>query len=226
MTASMDLVDNTTGEAMTLHPSKVICLLRNYADHASEMGSKVPEHPSFFLKPPSALLPEGRPIVVPKGVELVHHEVELAAVVGKGGKDLSLEEAEGHVKGYLLMLDMTARDLQDAAKAKGLPWAQAKGYDTFAPFCRTFVRADSFRWRGRRLFLSVNGALRQEGSTSDMIFDIASTVSYLSTVMTLEEDDLILTGTPSGVGPVSPGDLIVAGMDGIGETAFHVEGHM
>jgi 2-keto-4-pentenoate hydratase/2-oxohepta-3-ene-1,7-dioic acid hydratase in catechol pathway len=209
---------------MTISPSKIVCLLRNYTEHALELKNPVPTQPRFFLKPPSSLLPEGGTIIIPPTSKELHHEVELAVVIGRGGRSIPEVEAIDHVMGYLVMLDITARDIQDAAKSKGLPWAEAKGYDTFAPYLGTFVGKEGFDWRGKRIHLLVNGAVRQDGNTSDMVFSVERIVSAVSEVMTLEKGDLILTGTPSGVGPIADGDVISAGIEGIGEGSFFV-GH-
>jgi 2-keto-4-pentenoate hydratase/2-oxohepta-3-ene-1,7-dioic acid hydratase in catechol pathway len=221
MTMQMRLRDGV--RELVIEPTKIVCLLRNYAEHAKELKNTVPTQPRFFLKPPSSLLPEGGTILIPPTSNEVHHEVELALVIGKEGRAIPLEKAMDHVLGYLVMLDITARDIQDAAKAKGLPWAEAKGYDTFAPYCRSFVRREDHDWRGKRIFLSINGEIKQDGNTSDMIFPVDRIVSAVSEVMTLERHDLILTGTPAGVGPMRKGDTLRAGIEGIGEGTFHVD---
>ena len=216
----MELDDG--GGTLTLDPSKIVCLLRNYADHAKELKNAVPTQPRFFLKPPSSLLPEGGSILIPGTSKELHHEVELALVISDECSRVRPEEAMEHVLGYLVMLDITARDIQDEAKSKGLPWAEAKGYDTFAPYCRRFARKEDIDWRGRRIHLSINGNIRQDGNTSDMIFPVETIVSSVSQVMTLEEGDIVLTGTPAGVGPLRANDIIKAGIDGIGEGTFRV----
>ena len=210
------------GEVLDLSPSKIICLLRNYAAHATEMKNEIPDRVRFFLKPPSSLLEEGGEIVIPEGVEVLHHEVELALLIGKGGFRISGFQALDHVKAFGLMLDITARDIQDEAKRKGLPWSEAKGYDTFAPVGRTFVNPDDYDPSNKRIWLSVNGEIRQDGNTDLMLFKPQTIISEISKVMSLEPGDLILTGTPAGVGKLVHGDIVKAGIEGIGETEFHV----
>eukprot|EP00727_Mastigamoeba_balamuthi_P008002 m51a1_g3822 putative 2-hydroxyhepta- -diene- -dioate isomerase (227) ;mRNA; f:286980-287809 len=205
-----------------LRPSKMLCLLRSYAAHADEMRGRVPPRPQFFLKPPSSLLPDGGSIVVPGEVHDLHHEVELALLIGTRCKAVSEEEGARAVRAYLVMLDMTARDVQDAAKKAGMPWARAKGYDTFAPVSSVGVLASDVDYRNRRIFLEVNGKARQDSNTSLMMYSVGRIVSDLSHAMTLEPGDLILTGTPAGVGPVAPGDVIHAGIEGIATVTVNV----
>lgn len=198
-----------------LHPSKIICLLRSYAKHAKELGNEVPDRPRFFLKPPSSLLPNRGKVIIPVGSGEVHHEVELAVIMGRNGKDIPVQDVPSHVLGYTVMLDITARDLQSEAKSKGLPWAEAKGFDTFAPVGPEIVPADRYDWRGRSIWLEVNGERRQDSNTDLLLWPVESIVSGLSSVMTLEKGDIIMTGTPSGVGPLHTGDSVRAGIEGI-----------
>lgn len=152
----------------------------------------------------------------------MHHEVELGVVIGEAGRQVSESDAMKHVAGYALALDMTARDLQAAAKKSGGPWTIAKGYDTFCPISR-FVTKDELKDpQDTRLWLQVNGVIKQDGNTRDMVFAIPHLISYISRIMSLEPGDLILTGTPSGVGPVKPGQTITAGLAGIIEMKFTV----
>ncbi|KAH3742494.1 fumarylacetoacetate hydrolase family protein [Pelomyxa schiedti] len=205
------------GACLVLKPSKIVCLLRSYAAHAKELGNAVPSKPMFFLKPPSAMIESGGNIVIPPGVRDVHHEVELSIVIGRRGKNIRPEDALSHVKMWLVMLDMTARDVQDAAKAKGLPWAEAKGYDTFAPV-GAIAQPASWDYHNKNIWLKVNSEMRQNSSTGLMLWSIEHIISQISTVMTLEEGDIIMTGTPEGVGPVRPGDTITAGIETLGES--------
>ncbi|MGA1849159.1 MAG: fumarylacetoacetate hydrolase family protein [Thermoplasmatota archaeon] len=209
-------------EFQELRPTKIVCLLRSYAAHARELGNEVPERPRIFLKPPSSLLPDGSVIIIPKGVTSLHHEVELAMVMGKRGKDIPADSAMEHVALFLPMLDITARDVQDEAKSRGLPWTEAKGYDTFAPFGPEAAPASEFDWRSRRIWLSVNGELRQDGNTDLLLFDPSRIIAEISRIMTLEVGDIIMTGTPAGVGPLADGDIVEAGIDGIGSMRFRV----
>ncbi|MBN1390482.1 MAG: fumarylacetoacetate hydrolase family protein [Candidatus Thermoplasmatota archaeon] len=205
-----------------LRPTKIICLLRSYAAHATELGNEVPGRPQFFLKPPSALVPNRSSIVVPPGVGRLHHEIELSVVISRKGRNISEDIAMDHVEIYLPMLDITARDLQDAAKSKGLPWSEAKGYDTFAPVGPEAVRSSDHDWRGKRIWLEVNGQIRQDSNTDMLLFSVERMISDISKVMTLEPGDIIMTGTPPGVGPLLPGDRIRAGIDGMEPMEFDV----
>lgn len=213
-----------SGKRYSLQPGKIICLLRNYAAHARELGHVTTKTPKFFLKPPSSLLPNGGAVIIPPGVEELHHEVELAVVISKGGGNIPKERAPEHVKGYTVMLDITARDVQRRAKRKGLPWSEAKGYDTFAPVGPIAYTPDRFDWRGKDIWLKVNGEIRQNGNTDQMVFDVETVIHHISTIMTLEEDDVIMTGTPSGVGPLKPGDVVEAGIEGMGPLRVRVRG--
>jgi acylpyruvate hydrolase len=146
------------------------------------------------------------------GCSNLHHEVELGVVIGRGGSDIPRSDALAHVSGYFVALDMTARELQEVAKKAGEPWSTAKGYDTFCPVSE-FIPASELRDPGHiDLWLEVNGVRKQAGTTSDMIFDLPTLISHISTIFKLEEGDFILTGTPSGVGPVKHGDVITAGI--------------
>lgn len=205
-----------------LRPTKIICLLRSYAAHAAELGNEVPGRPLFFLKPPSALVPNGGSIMVPQGVKRLHHEIELSLVISEKGRNIPQDKAMDHVELFLPMLDITARDLQDTARSKGLPWTEAKGYDTFAPVGPEAVRSSEYDWRGRRIWLEVNGQMRQESNTDLMIFTVERMVSEISKVMTLEPGDIIMTGTPPGVGDLFPGDRIRAGIEGMEPMEFGV----
>lgn len=153
----------------------------------------------------------------------MHHEVELAVVIGTKGSRIPEESSMDHVDGYMLALDMTARDFQDEAKSKGQPWSLAKGFDTSCPVSRFLNKDEIKNPNSVGLWLKVNDQLRQEGNTSDMIFSIPYLISYLSKFFTLEPGDLILTGTPSGVGPVTKGDTIQAGLTDIVTMTFKVE---
>ena len=205
---------------LTLVPNKILCIGRNYAEHVREMGdvADLPEEPVVFLKPASALVATGGAVVIPPQSNDVHHEVELVAVIGLGGRDIAEERALEHVTAYALGLDMTARDLQQRAKQNRAPWSVAKGFDTFAPLGPLTDAAEIPDPQALRLRLTVNDEVRQEGATRDMVFSVAFLVSYLSRIFTLEPGDLIFTGTPEGVGPVRAGDVLEAtatGPDGL-----------
>jgi len=201
---------------------KIVAIGRNYAAHAKELGNEVPSAPFFFLKPTTSYIREGSPIEIPSSIGEVHHEVELGVVIGRKGKNIAVESAFDYVAGYTLALDLTARDLQATAKSKGLPWTAAKGHDTFCPIGK-FLSKDQIPNPAKvELWLKIDGVFKQKGSTSDMIFNIPQLIHHVSRVMTLEPGDLILTGTPSGVGPLSVGKAVTAGITGVTEMTFDV----
>ncbi|WP_324735042.1 fumarylacetoacetate hydrolase family protein [Thermococcus sp. SY098] len=199
-----------------INPSKIICLGRNYAEHAKELGHEVPKEPVIFLKPPSALIGPNQTIILPKKSREVHHEVELAVIMGKRGKNIPRERAMDYVLGYTILLDITARDLQWKAKRKGLPWTVAKGFDTFAPIGPRIVPKEELDPSDLEIGLKVNGEVRQLSRTSKMIFKIPEIIEYISSIMTIEKGDIIATGTPEGVGPLRHGDTVEAWIEGIG----------
>jgi len=189
---------------------KIVGISRNYLGHVKELNNPIPKEPSFFLKPTSSYLPSQTPgtkVQIPRGV-LARHEVELGLVIGTPGRDISQEDALHHVAGYTLAVDMTARNVQEIAKAKGLPWCAAKGMDTFTPVGRFIPKDAVVDPQNLQLSLKVNDQLKQNGSTSDMMFGIPALIEHVSSIMTLETGDVILTGTPPGVGPVKPGDKV------------------
>ncbi|KAI8997423.1 hypothetical protein BDB01DRAFT_846078 [Pilobolus umbonatus] len=190
---------------------KIVAIGRNFSEHAKELGNAVPKSPFFFLKPTSSYLSNGGTIEIPTGCE-VHHEIELAVVIGKETRDCVASEVMDNVAGYALAIDCTARNLQNQAKEKGLPWSTAKGFDTFSPIS-DFIPKEAIPDNSNvHLWLKVNDTFRQQGNTQDMIFNIPSLVEYVSSIMKLETGDVILTGTPAGVGPIKAGDVITAGM--------------
>lgn len=202
---------------------KIICVGRNYADHAKELKNAVPTEPVLFLKPPSAYVKEGCPILVPLYTSNLHHEVELGVVIGKGGTSILQSDAMEHVAGYALCLDMTARDIQDECKSKGLPWTMAKAFNTSCPVSE-FIPKERIPDPGNvKLWLKVNDQLRQSGCTSQMIFSIPYLISYISDFITLEEGDLILTGTPKGVSAVQEHDELRAGIEDVVTMSFKVD---
>lgn len=189
---------------------KLLCIGRNYAEHADEMQSDVPDRPMVFLKPATAVIRDGGTVWLPPQSQDVHHEIELVAVIGKKGEQIPQEDALDHVAGYAVGLDMTARDLQAEAKEKQHPWSVAKGFDTFAPLGPLAPAGAIGDPQDLTLRLQVNGDTRQEASTQHMIFPVAELVHYCSQIFTLEPGDLLYTGTPSGVGPVADGDELEA----------------
>ena len=200
----------TLPDGRTVRPGKVLCIGRNYAAHVAEMGDVSDAVPVAFLKPTTALVASGGEVVLPRQSQDVHHELELVAVVGAGGKDVAEADALGHVAAYALGLDLTARDVQAEAKANKGPWSVAKGFDTFAPLGPLAAAADVGDPQALEIALAVNGETRQRGTTDHMVFSVARIVAYLSSVFTLEPGDLIYTGTPEGVGPIADGDRLEA----------------
>jgi 2-keto-4-pentenoate hydratase/2-oxohepta-3-ene-1,7-dioic acid hydratase in catechol pathway len=198
-------------------PGKIVCVGRNYAAHAAEHGSEVPELPLLFMKPPSSIIPPGEAIQLPPQSKEVEHEAELAVVIGQRGRWISAQQAGEFILGYTVALDITARDLQ---RSDG-QWTRAKGFDTFCPlgpWIETELDpADAM------VTCTVNGQLRQMASTRDMVFSVPELVAFISSVMTLEPGDLILTGTPAGVGPLIAGDQVTAEVEGIGQITHPVQ---
>jgi len=200
------------GEVLTFPVRRVWCVGRNYADHALEMGGDpVREPPFFFAKPADAVVPGGGILPFPLATSDLHHEVELAVALDRGGVDLSAEQALGCVYGYAMALDMTRRDLQAQAKRDGRPWDMAKGFDQSCPI-GAVRRARDVEPTGA-ITLTVNGQVRQSGRFADMIWSVADCLAALSRLVRLAPGDILLTGTPSGVGPVVPGDILVAHSD-------------
>ncbi len=193
-----------------VQPGKILCIGRNYGAHAKEMGADVPKTPLLFLKPASALLRPGGTVLLPPESEKVEHEAELGVVIGRGGRRIPPDRAMDHVFGYTVVGDITARDLQ---RSDG-QWSRAKGFDTFCPVGPDIVTGVDPS--ARRVVARVNGQVRQDGNTRDMMFGVAALVSHLSQAMTLEPGDLIASGTPSGVGPLVDGDRFEAEVEGVG----------
>jgi 2-keto-4-pentenoate hydratase/2-oxohepta-3-ene-1,7-dioic acid hydratase in catechol pathway len=189
---------------------KLVCLARSYKKHAQEMKSEIPKEPVIFLKPASSVIFNGDTIKIPKISNNIHHEVELGVVIGKKCKNISKKDAMNHILGYLVALDITARDIQSDMKKKGWPWTIAKSFDTFAPISEVILKENVTNPQNLDISLLVNGEERQNSNTSFMIFTIEDIVEYISNVMTLEPGDLILTGTPEGVSQIKRGDILEA----------------
>jgi len=198
------------GSGERLRVGKILAVGRNYADHIAEMGNAPAVPPVLFLKPPSALVHDGGTVTLPTGLGSVHHEVELVVAIGRSGRAIPESEALDHVMGYAIGLDLTLRDLQNEAKKKGEPWDLAKGFDGSAPVSLIVPREAAGDAGALALSLDVNGVRKQEGSTAQMLHGVAALVAYASRWITLERGDLLFTGTPAGVGPVKPGDTLVA----------------
>lgn len=188
---------------MTPRPGKIVCVGRNYARHAAELGHDVPSEPLIFLKPPSSVIAAGQSVRVPADVGRVDYEGEIGLVVGRRCRRVPEKDAWDHLSGVVAVNDVTARDLQ----RRDSQWTRAKGLDTFCPVGNV-VEAASVDPSDLSVTTRVNGQVRQHGTTADMVFSIPSLVSFISHVMTLEEGDLIATGTPDGVGPVTPGETV------------------
>ncbi len=205
---------------------RVFCVGRNYAKHAAEMGASGERGaaPMIFCKPADAVVDasSGAEIAYPPKTEKLHHEVELAVAISSGGRDIPVDQAMGHVYGYGVALDLTLRDLQEKAKAKGHPWDWAKGFDRSAPVSALVPAADMGHPQAGRVWLEVDGALRQEGDLDDQIWSVAEVIAAISEHVELKAGDLILTGTPSGVGPLVKGSVVRAGIDGVGEMGITV----
>jgi 5-carboxymethyl-2-hydroxymuconate isomerase len=204
------------GSTTHLEVRKIFCIGRNYADHAREMKADIPEAPVFFLKPSTAIIGEGDLIRIPSISKELHHEVEMTVLLGRGGKNILRGNALNLVAGYGIGLDMTLRDVQSEAKKKGLPWTLAKGFDTSAPLSEFVPAQQVSNPHDLDLQLAVNGVTRQQSNTKNFIFKIDELISYISQFFTFEPGDIIFTGTPEGVGPVLPGDVMIAEIERIG----------
>lgn len=198
-------------------PSKIVCVGRNYVAHAVEHKVDVPEIPMIFLKPPSSLLADGESILIPPQSNQVEHEAELAVIIGKQGRWVDPEEADDYIFGYSIANDVTARDLQ---RLDG-QWTRGKGFDTFCPI-GPFVETE-FDDSDSLITCKVNGQVRQMASTRDMVFPVERLIAFISSVMTLNAGDVILTGTPAGVGVLNTGDIIEIEIEGLGILKNFVE---
>jgi fumarylpyruvate hydrolase len=197
---------------------RIYCVGRNYADHAREMGHDPErEPPFFFMKPADAIVQNGANIPYPQVTRDLHHEIEMTVAIGKGGANISEDKALDHVFGYGVGLDMTRRDLQTEAKKMGRPWEMGKAFDNSAP-C-TLIKPVAMVGHPAKgaIWLKVNGAVKQEGDLAEMIWNVPEMISYLSKLITLQPGDLIMSGTPAGVGPVQGGDKLEGHVEGVGE---------
>ena len=198
-------------------PTKIVCVGRNYVDHARELGNDVPKIPLIFMKPPSSIIADKETIILPPQSKQVEHEGELVVVIGKRGKNIIAEEASDYIFGYTVGNDVTARDLQRTDEL----WTRAKGFDTFCSFGpwidTEFDPSDAV------VTCRVNGQMRQMASTRDMVFNIGVLIAYISSIMTLEPGDLIFTGTPAGVGALKDGDEVVVEIEGLAKLSNPVK---
>jgi acylpyruvate hydrolase len=203
----------TSGQHFAI--GKILCIGRNYAEHIQELGNATPEAPVIFIKPASSVIGEGEAIVIPPYSHDCHHEAELALLIGRKGKDIPADQAMEYVAGYGVGIDLTLRDVQGELKKKGLPWEIAKGFDTACPLS-AFVEASHVSDpQNLQIRLTVNSETRQDGNTSMMIHRIPAIISHMSGKFTLEPGDVILTGTPAGVGRIVSGDNLVAEIPGV-----------
>ena len=192
-------------------PTKVVAIGRNYAGHAAEREVEVPEEPLIFIKPSTSVIGPAAGVKIPPHSEQVEHEAELAIVIGKVTRNVAVEDAGQHILGYTIGQDITARDLQ----RRDGQWTRAKGFDTFCPLGPA-IETEFDPLEGQGIYCRVNGELRQDGVLSDMVFGPGELVAYISGVMTLLPGDVILTGTPAGIGPLIDGDLLETEIDGLG----------
>lgn len=212
-----------TGTSRTCRVGKIVCVARNYYAHIRELDNEVPARPVFFIKPASSIIRDGETVVIPPWSRECHYEVELAVLIGKWGKNIPEEEALEYVEGYGVAIDMTLRDVQNELKAKGLPWEVAKGFDTACPLS-DFVPAEQVADpHDLRIALQVDGELRQDSTTACMMRRIPAIIHEASSIFTLEEGDILLTGTPEGVGPVHSGSRMVAEIDNVGRLEVVVQ---
>jgi 2-keto-4-pentenoate hydratase/2-oxohepta-3-ene-1,7-dioic acid hydratase in catechol pathway len=200
-----------------IRPGKIVCVGRNYREHAKELGNEVPKEPLIFLKPPSSVIWDGEPIVLPAASSRVEHEGEIGVVVGKTLTWVSEGDAVLGIRAIVAVDDVTARDLQ---KTDG-QWTRAKGFDTFCPLGEESSKLPDLD--SLTVVTRVNGVERQRGKSSEMVFSIPSLLAYISRIMTLEPGDLVATGTPSGVGPLTPGDVVEVEIPGVSRVSNPVQ---
>ncbi len=202
---------------------RIFCVGRNYAAHAREMGKDPDrEPPFFFMKPADAVVDDGATIPYPPETRNLHYEMELVVAIGKGGADIPVAQALDHIWGYGVGIDLTRRDLQGAAKDLGRPWDWGKGFDLSAPVAPLRPVSETGHPKNGRIWLAVNGAVKQDSDISKLIWPVADVISICSRSMTLMPGDLIMTGTPEGVGAVKSGEVMTGGVDGVGEIRITV----
>lgn len=211
----------STGQEFTI--GKIVCIGRNYAEHARELGNEVPSEPVLFIKPATSVIVDGGTVKIPGYSQDCHYEVELALLIGKTARAVTSDQAMEYLVGYGVAIDMTLRDVQARLKAKGLPWEIAKGFDSSCPLS-DFVPAETVSDpHNLNLRLSVNGEIRQNGNSADMIWRVPQLIAHVSGIFTLEPGDVILTGTPAGVGQVRPGEAMDAEIPTVGSLRIHVQ---
>ena len=212
------------GETGRFPVRRIYCVGRNYAEHTREMGADpAREPPFFFTKPADAVVPDGAAVPYPPATANLHHEVELVAAIGTAGAEIAPEAARDHIYGYAVGIDLTRRDLQQVSKDRRWPWDTAKGFDRSAPCGSIAPAARIGHPEAGTIALAIDGIERQHGTLSDMIWSVPEIVGHLSRLFTLRPGDLIYTGTPAGVGPVSPGERLEARIEGVGTLSVTVE---
>ncbi len=210
------------GTKKTYRVGKILCVTRNYRAHAKELGNESPAQPVFFLKPASSIIGQAETAVIPPFSHDCQHGIELAVLIGKWGKNIPPETALSHVAGYGIGIDLTLRDLQGDLKAKGLPWSMAKGFDTSCPLSEFIPSAQITNPQDLKLSLYVNDELRQQGNTAEMIHTIPNLISAASAIFSLEEGDILLTGTPAGVARIISGDRLRAEISQLGTLSINI----
>jgi 5-carboxymethyl-2-hydroxymuconate isomerase len=210
------------GSEQSVPVGKIVCLGRNYLDHIRELGNKVPDRAVIFCKPASSIIADGGTIEIPSYSNDCHHELELALLIGTAGKNIAEADALQHVSGYGVALDLTLRDLQDELKGKGLPWEIAKGFDTSCPLSDFVPAAQVNNPNDLKLTLRVNGEVRQQGTTAQMMRSVEQIVAEISSFYRLEPGDIILTGTPAGVSRIKSGDQLHGEIEQVGSLRARV----
>lgn len=203
-------------------PTKIVCIGWNYRSHVRELESELPKEPTVFLKPPSCLVGDGDGIVIPEGVTNVQHEVELAVVFGDRCRSVREEDAMSVISHVAVFDDISARDMQTAARRAGNTWDLSKGMDTFGPMSEPVPLSSVRDVQDLDLVLTVNGEVRQRGNTRDMIFPVPRLIAYVTRFMTMEPGDILITGTPEGVSEILPGDTVCASIAGVGSVTNRV----
>lgn len=211
------------GDLIELKPTKILAVAKNYRKHIDELELSLPDDPKIFLKPPSALIGNNGVVIIPKASKRVDYEVELAVIMKEGCWKVSKEEALNYVLGFTVFNDVTARDIQAKEMKEGMPWDIAKGFNTFAPVGPEIIPTDDVDCHNLNIWLKLNGEIKQNSNTENMIFSVEDLIVYLSNIMTLEPMDIIATGTPEGVGSIKAGDFVESGIEGIGILKFTAE---
>jgi 2-keto-4-pentenoate hydratase/2-oxohepta-3-ene-1,7-dioic acid hydratase in catechol pathway len=209
-------------ESRKIEASRIFCVGKNYREHIQELQDEDPDQPVIFMKPVSCLVSHQEKIKLPTHGTCLHHEVELVVLIGRGGRNISASKAPSHIAGLSLGLDLTLRDVQSSLKKKGLPWEIAKAFDQSAPLGEIIPLNNSIHLDAIAFSCTVNGELRQQGNSGQMIYSIAQIIHYLSGIWELLPGDLIYTGTPSGVGPLASGDTIKIFSESIGEFTWEL----